>query len=47
MKSLKMLSVLVGLLFVAQSSEGVVNIQNLGSGARAQGLGNSFVAVAG
>ena len=46
MKSLKMLSVLVGVLFVAQSSEGVVNIQNIGSGARAQGLGNSFVAVA-
>ena len=46
MKSLKMLSVLVGLLFVAGSSEGVVNIQNVGSGARAQGLGNSFVAVA-
>ena len=46
MKSLKMLSVLVGLLLVAQSSEGVVNIQNVGSGARAQGLGNSFVAVA-
>ena len=37
MKSLKMLSVLVGLLLVAQSSEGVVNIQNVGSGARAQG----------
>ena len=46
MKSLKMLSVLVGLLLVAQSSDGVVNIQNVGSGARAQGLGNSFVAVA-
>ena len=46
MKSLKMLSVLVGVLCVAQSSEGVVNIQNVGSGARAQGLGNSFVAVA-
>ena len=46
MKSLKILSVLVGLLFVAGSSEGVVNIQNVGSGARAQGLGNSFVAVA-
>ena len=46
MKSLKMLSVLVGSLLVAQSSEGVVNIQNVGSGARAQGLGNSFVAVA-
>ena len=46
MKSLKMLSVLVGLLFVAQPSDGVVNIQNVGSGARAQGLGNSFVAVA-
>ena len=46
MKSLKMLSVLVGLLFVAGSSDGVVNIQNVGSGARAQGLGNSFVAVA-
>ena len=47
MKSLKMLSVvLVGLLFVAQSSDGVVNIQNVGSGARAQGLGNSFVAIA-
>ena len=46
MKSLKVLSVLVGLLFVTQSSDGVVNIQNVGSGARAQGLGNSFVAVA-
>ena len=46
MKSLRMLSILVGLLFVAQSSEGVVNIQNVGSGARAQGLGNSFVAIA-
>ena len=46
MKSLKVLSILVGLLFVAQSSDGVVNIQNVGSGARAQGLGNSFVAVA-
>ena len=46
MKSMKMLSVLIGLLFVAQSSDGVVNIQNVGSGARAQGLGNSFVAVA-
>ena len=46
MKSLRMLSVLVGLLFIVQSSEGVVNIQNVGSGARAQGLGNSFVAVA-
>ena len=46
MKSLKILSVLVGVLCVAQSSEGVVNIQNVGSGARAQGLGNSFVAVA-
>ena len=46
MKSMKMFSVLIGLLFVAQSSDGVVNIQNVGSGARAQGLGNSFVAVA-
>ena len=46
MKSLRMISVLGGLLFVAQSSDGVVNIQNVGSGARAQGLGNSFVAVA-
>ncbi len=46
MKSLKILSILVGVLCVAQSSEGVVNIQNVGSGARAQGLGNSFVAVA-
>ena len=46
MKSLKMLSVSVVLLFVARSSDGVVNIQNVGSGARAQGLGNSFVAVA-
>ncbi len=46
MKSLRMLSVLVGLLLIVQSSEGVVNIQNVGSGARAQGLGNSFVAVA-
>ena len=43
---MKSLSVLVGLLFVAGSSDGVVNIQNVGSGARAQGLGNSFVAVA-
>ena len=31
---------------LATASEGVVNIQNVGSGARAQGLGNSFVAVA-
>ena len=31
---------------LATASDGVVNIQNLGSGARAQGLGNSFVAVA-
>ncbi len=31
---------------LATASEGVVNIQNIGSGARAQGLGNSFVAVA-
>ena len=46
MKSLKILSVLVSVLCVAQSSDGVVNIQNVGSGARAQGLGNSFVAVA-
>ena len=46
MKSLKMLSVLVGSLLAAQPSEGVVNIQNVGSGARAQGLGNSFVAIA-
>ncbi len=46
MKSLRMFSVLVGLLLIVQSSEGVVNIQNVGSGARAQGLGNSFVAVA-
>ena len=46
MKSMKMFSVLIGLLFIAQSSDGVVNIQNVGSGARAQGLGNSFVAVA-
>ena len=46
MKSLKMLSVLVCLLLVAQSSEGVANIQNVGAGARAQGLGNSFVAIA-
>ena len=46
MKSMKMFSVLIGLLFIAQSSDGVVNIQNVSSGARAQGLGNSFVAVA-
>ena len=46
MKSLKILSVLISVLCVAQSSDGVVNIQNVGSGARAQGLGNSFVAVA-
>ena len=31
---------------LATASDGVVNIQNVGSGARAQGLGNSFVAVA-
>ena len=31
---------------LATASEGVVNIQNVGSGARAQGLGNSFVAIA-
>ena len=33
-------------VLLATASEGVVNIQNVGSGARAQGLGNSFVAVA-
>ena len=31
---------------LATASDGVVNIQNVGSGARAQGLGNSFVAIA-
>ena len=33
-------------VLLATTSDGVVNIQNVGSGARAQGLGNSFVAVA-
>ena len=33
-------------VLLATASEGVVNIQNVGSGARAQGLGNSFVAIA-
>ena len=33
-------------VLLATASDGVVNIQNVGSGARAQGLGNSFVAVA-
>jgi len=46
MKTLKMLSALAGLLLVAVSSEAVVNIQNVGAGARSQALGNSFVAVA-
>ena len=46
MKTLKMLSALACLLLVAVSSEAVVNIQNVGAGARSQALGNSFVAVA-
>ena len=33
-------------VLLATASDGVVNIQNVSSGARAQGLGNSFVAVA-
>ena len=33
-------------VLLATASDGVVNIQNVGSGARAQGLGNSFVAIA-
>ena len=46
MKTLKTLSALAGLLLVAVSSEAVVNIQSVGAGARAQALGNSYVAIA-
>lgn len=45
MKTSKMISILAGLLLVAGSSEAVVNIQNVGAGARSQALGNSVVAV--
>ena len=38
--------VCVALLALAVSSEAVVNIQSVGAGARAQALGNSYVAVA-
>jgi len=41
-----MLTVLGVLLFAAAAAEAVVNIQNVGAGARATALGNSFVAVA-
>jgi len=45
MKTSRMISILAGLLLVAGSSEAVVNIQNVGAGARSQALGNSVVAV--
>ena len=38
--------VCVAILAATVSSEAVVNIQNVGAGARSQALGNSFVAVA-
>ncbi len=46
MKTLKALGAIAALLVFAVSSEAVVNIQSVGAGARAQALGNSYVAVA-
>ena len=46
MKTFKALGVIAALLVCAVSSEAVVNIQSVGAGARAQALGNSYVAVA-
>jgi long-subunit fatty acid transport protein len=46
MKTFKALGAIVALLVCAVSSEAVVNIQSVGAGARAQALGNSYVAVA-
>ena len=46
MKTFKALGAIAALLVCAVSSEAVVNIQSVGAGARAQALGNSYVAVA-
>ena len=49
MKTSKLTSSLVaaGILFLAsQGAEAVVNIQNVGAGARSAALGNSYVAIA-
>tara|TARA_B100000941_G_scaffold284276_1_gene254833 strand:- start:185 stop:1120 length:936 start_codon:yes stop_codon:yes gene_type:complete len=46
MKTLKALGTIAALLVFAVSSEAVVNIQSVGAGARAQALGNSYVAIA-
>ena len=46
MKTLKALGAIAALLVFAVSSEAVVNIQSVGAGARAQALGNSYVAIA-
>lgn len=46
MKTIKALGAIAALLVCAVSSEAVVNIQSVGAGARAQALGNSYVAVA-
>ena len=46
MKTFKALGSIAALLVCAVSSEAVVNIQSVGAGARAQALGNSYVAVA-
>ena len=46
MKTLKTLSALAALVAFAVSSDAVVNIQSVGAGARAQALGNSYVAIA-
>ena len=46
MKTFKALGAIAALLVCAVTSEAVVNIQSVGAGARAQALGNSYVAVA-
>ena len=47
MKTKQYLAIVLGtMLCFALSAEAVVNIQNVGAGARSQALGNSFVAVA-
>ena len=46
MKTFKALGAIAALLVCAVASEAVVNIQSVGAGARAQALGNSYVAVA-
>ncbi len=46
MKMAKWFVVIPAIVFFAMASEAVVNIQNVGAGARSASLGNSFVAVA-